>query len=198
MKVSNNLTLRNIPVYKLIGVKMESDIYFYRNIVNVLITVCCKDGWKLIFAGSRFTKPAESRYSPTEGEALAVAWALQHSRMYTLGCSDLLIAVDHKPLLGIFNTRNLGDISNPRIQGIKQRSLAWQFSIVYCPGKWTRGPDALSRQNISSTLAFIKDEQSYIDGSTSTIFPYLSHFFPLFWLWTTISELTGNGSKSFT
>ena len=65
--------------------------------------ICCKDGWKLIFAGSRFTKPAESRYSPTEGEALAVSWALHHSRMYTLGCDNLLVAVDHKPLLGIFN-----------------------------------------------------------------------------------------------
>ena len=26
-------------------------------------------------------KPAESRYSLTEGEALVVAWALDHSRM---------------------------------------------------------------------------------------------------------------------
>ena len=33
---------------------------------------CCNDGWHLIFSGSCFTTPAESRYAPVEGEALAV------------------------------------------------------------------------------------------------------------------------------
>ena len=75
---------------------------------------CCTDGWKLIFAGSRFTKPAESRYSPTEGKALAVAGALNHSKMFTLGCTNLVVSVDHKPLLGILNDRDLGNINNPR------------------------------------------------------------------------------------
>ena len=28
---------------------------------------CCNDGWKLVLAGGRFTKPAESRYSPVAG-----------------------------------------------------------------------------------------------------------------------------------
>ena len=56
---------------------------------------CCTDGWKLIFAGSRFTKSAESRYSPTEGDALAVAWALNHSKMFTIGCTNLVVSVDH-------------------------------------------------------------------------------------------------------
>lgn len=120
--------------------------------------ICCKDGWKLIFAGSRFTKPAESRYSPPEGEALALAWALQHSRMYTLGCPDLLLAVDHKPLLGIFNHRDLESIKNPRLRKLKEDTLAWRFSIMHCPGKWTRGPDALSRQKISASMSAIREE----------------------------------------
>lgn len=33
---------------------------------------CGDDHWKLVFAGSRFTNDAESRYAPIEGEALAV------------------------------------------------------------------------------------------------------------------------------
>lgn len=37
---------------------------------------CCKTGWKITLVGSRFTHPAESRYAPIEGEALAVADAL--------------------------------------------------------------------------------------------------------------------------
>jgi len=56
--------------------------------------------------GSRFTHPAESRYVPIEGEALAVADAL------SMGCNDLVIAVDHKPLLKIFGEKTLDQISN--------------------------------------------------------------------------------------
>ena len=106
--------------------------------------VCCKDGWKLIFAGSRFTNNAESNYSPTEGEALALSWALKHSRIFSLGCPNLFVATDHKPLLGIFNDRDLGSILNPRVQNLKEGTLPWHFSIIHCPGKWTQGPDALS------------------------------------------------------
>ena len=89
--------------------------------------LCCKEGWRLIFAGSRFTKPAESRYSPTEGEALAVAWGLQHSKMFTLGCKNLFVSVDHKPLLGILNDRDLGNIDNPRLQALKEHTLNGHF-----------------------------------------------------------------------
>ena len=107
--------------------------------------VCCESGWKLIYAGSRFTNQAESNYSPTEGEALAVAWSLEHSRLFTLGCPTLVVATDHKPLLGIFNDRALDKISNPRVQSLKERTLPWRFTIIHCPGKWNKGPDALSR-----------------------------------------------------
>ena len=43
--------------------------------------VCCNDGWHLVFAGSRFTRGAEPRYSPTE-EALAMDWALNHAHVF--------------------------------------------------------------------------------------------------------------------
>ena len=106
---------------------------------------CCPDGWHLIFAGSRFTKPAESRYSATEGEALAVAWSLAHSKMFTLGCKNLVVSVDHKPLLGILNDRHLGGIDNPRLQDLKEHTLKWDFAIVHNPGKSHAGADAVSR-----------------------------------------------------
>ena len=98
-----------------------------------------------MYAGSRFTQPAESRYSPTEGEALAASWSLQHSKIFTLGCNDLLLSVDHKPLLGLFNNRNISSMDNPRLINLKESILAWYFTITYSPGKWHRGPDALSR-----------------------------------------------------
>ena len=63
---------------------------------------CCNNGWQITLAGSRFLKPAESRYSPVEGEALAVAWSLEQTRYFTLGCKELTVMTDHKPLLCLF------------------------------------------------------------------------------------------------
>ena len=41
------------------------------------ITTCCDNGWHITLAGSRFLHKAERNYWPVEGEALAVAWALE-------------------------------------------------------------------------------------------------------------------------
>ena len=60
---------------------------------------CCNTGWRITLVGSRFTHPTESRYAPVEGEALAIVDALDKARYFVLGCDDLIIAVDHKPLL---------------------------------------------------------------------------------------------------
>ena len=115
--------------------------------------VCCENGWKLIHAGSRFTNKAESNYAPKEGEALAVAWSFEHCRLFTLGCPNLVVATDHKPLLGILNDRALDRISNPRVQSLKEKTLPWRFSIMHCSGKWTKGPDALFRYLATITAA---------------------------------------------
>lgn len=112
---------------------------------EVLSPVCCKTGWQLVMAGSRFTKEAESRYSPVEGEALAVTYGLHKCRYYVLGCQNLLIATDHQPLLKIFSDRKLDDIENPRLLRLKEKSLIYKFKIVHVPGRKHAGPDALSR-----------------------------------------------------
>ena len=69
----------------------------------------------MVLAGSRFTKDAETRYPPVEGEALAVAWSLAVTRHYTLGNPKLIVATDHKPLLKVLRDRKLEDIDNPTI-----------------------------------------------------------------------------------
>ena len=89
---------------------------------SVISPICCDSGWRLVLAGGRFTIPAESRYSPTEGEALAVAVGLECSKYYTLGCKSLVVATDHKPLLSILNDRALDTIVNPRILKLKERT----------------------------------------------------------------------------
>ena len=100
--------------------------------------------WDLIFAGGRFNISLETRYSPTEGEALAVAVALENSRYYTLGCPKLIVATDHKPLLGIFGNRALDTIDNPRLVRIKQRTLPWNYELIHLPGKQQIAADGFS------------------------------------------------------
>lgn len=110
---------------------------------------CCRAGWKVALVGSRFTTGAESRYAPVEGEALAVVDALDKARHFTLGCSDLILAVDHKPLLKVFGDRCLDDIPNPRLRNLKEKSLRYRYRIVHVPGIRHAAADALSRHPVS-------------------------------------------------
>ena len=133
---------------------------------------CCAGGWKTVFAGSRFTTGAESRYHPVEGEALAVAWALQKTKHFTLGNDRLTIAVDHKPLLKIFGDRELGEIENTRLLNFKEKTLRWKFRVVYVPGKEHSVPDALSRHPVEKPLGFEapwapRRSRSCLEGSGS-------------------------------
>ena len=105
----------------------------------------CENGWKITLAGSRFLKPAEQRYAPVEGEALAIAWSLEDIKFFTLGCDNLIIATDHNPLTKIFGDRSLDEISNTCIFRLKQRRLMWRFKIIYVPGKSIPASDAASR-----------------------------------------------------
>ena len=47
--------------------------------------VCCKDGWTLIFAGSRFTNNAESNYSPIEGGGIGTLLGFETFSYLLLG-----------------------------------------------------------------------------------------------------------------
>ena len=106
---------------------------------------CCTSGWVMILCGSRYCTLAESRYHPIEGELLAVVWALEKTKQYTLGCDKLMVLVDHKPLLGLLTKRELGDIDNPRLEHLAERLMRWSFSIHHIAGAKNFAPDALSR-----------------------------------------------------
>ena len=90
---------------------------------TAIAPTCCPEGWHLVFAGSRFTSPTESCYAPAEGEALAVSWGLNNARMFVLGCKDLIVITDHKPLLKIFNHSDLSTITNPQLFKLKEKTL---------------------------------------------------------------------------
>ena len=102
-------------------------------------------GWRITLAGSRFLKSSEEHYAPIEGEALAITWGLEQTKYFTLGCDQLTIATDHKPLIKVYGDRTLDEIHNTRLFRLKQRSLPWYFDIIHVPGKMNLAPDATSR-----------------------------------------------------
>ena len=118
--------------------------------------VCCPDGWHLIFAGSRFCIDAERRYAPIEGEAAAIAWALEKCRIFVMGFPNLIVVTDHEPLKGLFGDRDLSKIQNPRLLRLKEKTLRYKFTIQHCPGKWHRASDAVSH-NPTSVLKSLLD-----------------------------------------
>ena len=121
---------------------------------------CCQGGWQVVLAGSRFTKDAEMRYAPVEGEALAVAWSLAATRHYTLGNTKLIVATDHKPLLKVLGDRKLEDIDNPRLLRLKEKTLNWKFKVIHVPGRIHVGPDTLSRKEAVECMIYMLSENS--------------------------------------
>ena len=73
---------------------------------------------------------------------------LEKTKYFTLGCSQLLIGTDHKPLLNLLGDKHLDAIDNPRLVNLKQKTLGWQFKMVYIPGKMLGETDALSRYGV--------------------------------------------------
>ena len=134
--------------------------------------VCCSEGWHLIYAGSRFCTDAERRYAPIEGEAAAIAWALEKCRMFVMGSPNIVVVTDHEPLKGLFSDRDLSKIQNPRLFRLKEKTLRYRFTIQHCPGKWHRGPDAVSRHPVAMVQALLdifpaKPSQSDITESNN-------------------------------
>ena len=107
--------------------------------------VCGPGHWKLVFAGSRFLKDPETRYAPIEGEALAVVFALEQCRVFVLGCQNLIVSTDHRPLVPILNSKRLDLIKNPRLLDFKEKTLMYTFNAQHVKGALNLAADATSR-----------------------------------------------------
>ena len=105
--------------------------------------------------GLRFITEPESWYADTEGECLAVTWSLNNTHMFVLGCKELIVVMDHKPLLGILNERNINSITNSRLQSLKEKTLQQQYTVQYCPGKWNCGADSVSQDPCKNHVSFL-------------------------------------------
>ena len=112
---------------------------------------------KLINSGSRFITPAEKNYAPVELECLAIQWAIKQSRLYLAG-ADFTVFTDHKPLIGVFNGKNLDAINNTRLQRMLSKLLGYSFKVVWIPGKKQTVADALSRAPV-----WMPEEEETVD-----------------------------------
>ena len=108
---------------------------------------CCPDGWKLVLMDSRFCSTSEANYAPIEGEICALYWALSKFRYFVIGHPDLILAVDHQPLLGTLNqNKDLTDLINHRIIEFSRKIGCFQpYQLVHIPGIRNHSADAGSR-----------------------------------------------------
>ena len=109
------------------------------------VPFCCSGGWKLALCGSRHLLKEELNYAPIEGEAAAVVWCLKKARLFLLGCPNLIVVTDHRPLVKLFGNRELKHIDNPRLFRLKEKTLHYRFSVKYVAGKRNNAADTLSR-----------------------------------------------------
>ena len=137
------------------------------------VMTCCPTGWRITLAGSRFLNKHEANYWPTKGEMLGIAWALHDTGYFTLGCRDLHIQTDHRALVKLLGDKRLEDINNRCLVNLKEKTMAWDFTISWIPRKDIPAPDATSRQpqatmgtgdEFQESLAAVRlDEEENID-----------------------------------
>ena len=95
---------------------------------------CCTTGWKVVCIGSRFLTKSEGNYAAIEGELLGVLFALEKTRLWTVGDKQLYIFTDHKPLVGLLMNKNIDDISTSKLQRMVERTRKWNLNVHHVPG----------------------------------------------------------------
>ena len=151
-----------------------------------------------MLCGGRFTKPAESRYSPVEGELLAVADALYKSRHFVLGCENLVVAVDHKPLLGLLNDKSLADIENPRLLMLKEKTLWFSFDVMWIAGSRHCGPDYMSRTKEARLECLMGFVSAYPVDETSSQYVSVNENYIIDSIVKSIASWSDNDVKAIT
>ena len=112
----------------------------------VLLQRAMEDGeWKTVRAGSRFLTDTETRYAVIELECLAVAWAVKKCQTFLSGLDHFTVVTDHNPLVPILNTHRLDEIENPRLQRLRTRLMAYNFTAQWLKGTHNEAANALSR-----------------------------------------------------
>ena len=73
--------------------------------------------------------------------------------MYILGHPDVTVETDHKPLVPIFNSKAVNDLTI-RIQRQRLRAMKYAFNTIHVPDKLNCIADLLSRQPLNKPNAY--------------------------------------------
>ncbi len=98
---------------------------------------------------SRVLTVAESRYSVTDLETLAIVWSLRHFRDLIYGY-QVTVCTDHQAVKGFFKGKNLTGRLARWLVSLED----YQSSIEYIPGKFQEAADALSRAIATPLMTF--------------------------------------------
>ena len=77
-------------------------------------------------------------------------WAITKCKIFLAGLPHFTVLTDHHPLVPILNNYyRLDEIENPRLQRLKSKIMAYNFSTTWVKGALDHAPDALSRNPVS-------------------------------------------------
>ena len=99
---------------------------------------------------SRKLNPAETRYSTTEKELLAVVWAIRHFQAYLLG-RQFVLETDHMALTAALRLRD----PTSRVGRWVLRLSEYDFTPKYRPGSQMGHADGLSRMHMAAVTVDI-------------------------------------------
>ncbi|KAJ8338235.1 hypothetical protein SKAU_G00372010 [Synaphobranchus kaupii] len=120
--------------------------------VGALLSHVMEDGSeKPLGFMSRTLTPAEKRYSQLDKEGLAIMFGIKRFHKYLYG-RTFTISTDHKPLISLFHEKKpVPQMCSPRVQRWAVLLRAYEYKIVYKPGKEHANADALSRLPLPQT-----------------------------------------------
>ena len=109
--------------------------------IGGVLQVLREGEWEAAAYYSRQTRGAETRYSATELEALALVETIIHFSYYLYG-HTFVAFTDHHALLSLKRSDRL----NGRLKRLALKLQPWDVDVQYLPGKENLLADALSRQ----------------------------------------------------
>ena len=139
-----------------------------------------KDKLPLIQCGSASLSPTQSRYSTVELECLAIVYAIQKCNYYLAGIPRFEVWTDLRPLVGAFG-KHLHLLKNQCLMRMREKLTAYNFSVIWTPGKSHHIADALSRApvfrpcNLSLEPEHLERCQRLFDTSLTRMDPTLDN-----------------------
>ena len=101
---------------------------------------------------------AESRYSVTEWEALAILYSIQKFRHFLEG-NQFTIVTDHMPLVSMLGRGRDTETENKRINKWLMDLVDFDFKLVYKKGTLHTDADAISRHPVDDAPEGDEDDR---------------------------------------